>query len=773
MQGQSPKIYDRFNNSVLQTIIFAKAASINAEVDCIYPESFVIGILTIGVNEVTSALVEMKINLEKCLKLFKKGLAGHRGHGIVNYNDLKISKQVLLACETADKISRDMEDEFIGVQHIFMALLKTSKEVRGLFSSEGLSASDFSKHISRGHKVPEIEGNEPEVATRGKSSGKTKMLDSLCTDITAQAKANKLDPIISRDMEIEQAITILCRRTKSNPILVGEPGVGKTAIVEGIAQRIISGTVPDSLKGKKLYSLTLAGLVAGTKYRGEFEERVQALVKEIEDGANCILFIDEVHTIIGAGSGGNGALDASNILKPFLARGDLHCIGATTCSDYKKYFSKDGAIVRRFEKVVVDEPTVEQTRLIMIGLRPRLENYHKCVISDDALDAVIDLTYQYLPNRHFPDKAIDCLDTACAKHAWKNEGCKPIITMGDVSQVVSEQSQIPLEVIMWDNNDRLKKIEQTLRDRVIGQDYAVSVVCRALKNAYSGVRDPKKPIGSFVFGGPSGTGKTYTAKSLSAAVFGKELSYIRLDMSEFSEPHSVSKLIGSPPGYVGFREVDVFADKVRRKPYSIVLLDEVEKAHPDVIKTFLQVMSDGEMTDALGERVDFRHVILVMTGNFGMNDAAKNAIGFNDGNRLTEVQREQKRLMETCKTLYGAEFVNRIDEFVPFLPLSYDNLWKIAKLEIASFVTRIQHKHYTVTFTDAVPEKLVGMSKLAHGMNATIIGRLIAKELEPCVADILLSIGNAKDMSYKVTIDVKNEEFVCHKRKVSGLNEKT
>ena len=757
------KLYEKFDKTVSQVVVFAKAASIDAKIDCIYPESFMIGILTTGANEVTSVLVAMDVDLEKCLKILKVELINKRNgneiKGEINYDDLKISKQVIKACKNANKIRTDIiESEYIGVHHIFLALLKVSDFIKNLFGQEGVTVEKFVDGLKR-------ETVEAGSSKKGSSKSHTSSaLNAFCVDITKQARENRLDPILSREKEIEAAITILCRRTKNNPILLGEPGVGKTAIVEGLAQRIVSGTVPKSLIGCKVHSLSLSSLVAGTKFRGEFEERIQALVNEIQKATDCILFIDEIHTLVGAGSAAGSALDASNILKPFLARSDLRCIGATTLDDYRKYFHKDGALARRFQQITVEEPTKEQMQQILAGIKPKFEEYHKCIITSDAMDAVISLADRYLKDKNFPDKAIDCIDMACAKHAWEHEkNEKPTIVARDIAVVISEQCGIPLEVILWDDHERIAKIEEILLSRIIGQQNAIDVVCKTLKNAYSGIRNPERPIGSFVFGGQSGTGKTYTAKEMAKAVFGKDSSFIRLDMTEFSESHSVSKLIGSPPGYVGFQDVDVFIDKIKRKPYCLVLLDEVEKAHPDVIKLFLQVMSDGTMTDASGNKADFKNVVIIMTGNFGMDNIAKGSLGFAEKDKKEPFFEAQDILVDYCREKYGAEFINRVDEFVPFMPLNDDNLRIIIKVRLGEIGSRIANRKCELDFTNDVYDQLIKIGKQDHGKNAAILNRLISKKIEPCISDALMSMNN-KDV-YTITIGVKDDAFVHKTRK--------
>lgn len=761
MADNGDKLHEKFNEDVLQMIVFAKAASINANVDCIYPQSFMIGILTTGANEVASVLVDMDINLENCLKIFKSQLITKQSENskTPEYQDLKISKQVVEVCKYANEISEEMGMNRISSFHIFLALLHIVKEIKAVFVKEKLDVNEFIKRIKDNY-------DKSSKSTSGRTNTKNpkkSALESFCNNITDLARNNKLDPILARESEIECAITILCRRTKNNLILVGEPGVGKTAIVEGISQRIVNGTVPKHLMGCELYSLNLTSLVSGTKYRGQFEERMESLIKEIRSTENCILFIDEIHTLIGTGSG-SGSLDASNILKPFLARGELRCIGATTIEEYKRYFQKEGALNRRFQQILIEETTKDQTKQILHGIKHKMEEFHACTVSDDAIDAIVNLTARYLPTKRFPDKAIDCLDITCAKKtSWD---CKDrTILVDDIAKIIGEQLQIPPEVILWGDNERVKKIKEILDSKVIGQPHAIETVCRTLKNSYSGVRNPDKPIGSFIFGGETGTGKTYMAKELAEALFQKTSSLVRVDLSEFSEQHTVSQLIGSPPGYVGFQEVDVFIDKIKRKPYSVILLDELEKAHPNVIKLFLQVLSDGFMSDASGNQVNFKNTILIMTGNFGMNEEAKNSLGFGEQEQIDVTAKAQKRLIDFCKTRFGEEFVNRIDDFVPFMPLDEISLKKIAVMRLKELAERVStNRHCKISFTAGVIDDLVKSSKSEHGKNAGSLNRLISKKIEPSLADALISIGNNK--SYSVVMDVENEEFVCRKRKI-------
>lgn len=775
MADKNQKIYDKFDHDVAWMIMHSKAASINAEINCLYPESFVLGILSTGENSVTSILIQYGIDLEKCLKSFKAKLAEKKGKKITeettNYENLQKAKIIDEIIRASDKISIDWGQDFISIQHIFLATLQLCPDVRKIFEDGGLNFSDFIDKIKKNKVKKSSKLPKPALAnTNSNNSGSQKgsMLDLFCTNMTEQAAKNKYDPIIAREKEIEEAITVLCRRNKSNPILIGEPGVGKTAIVEGICQRIVSNTVPKKLRGSRIYSVDITGMVAGTKYRGEFEKRLQDLLKEVKDDESVILFIDEIHNIIGAGSA-SGSVDAANMLKPALAR-YLKCIGATTNAEYKKYFSGDGALERRFEKIDIEEPTNEEVHRILSGIKPRLEDFHKCIIADNSIDVAINLTERYTPEKNFPDKAIAVLDTACAKYAWEDKD-KPTVTPNDIAMVISKQTKIPMEVILWDNFERIKNTEKLLMTRVIGQDHAVKAICRTLKNAYSGVRNPDKPIGIFVFGGESGTGKTYLSKELAKVLFSSDTSFIKIDMSEYSEPHSVSKITGSPPGYVGFNEVSIIADKIRRKPYCVLLLDEMEKAHPDVMKLFLQVMSDGAFTDSVGNKVNCKNLILIMTGNFGMNTKSSVSIGFSDPSSKSQVDIEQGRLIQYCKDKFGAEFVNRIDDFIPFVSLNEESLNTVAKLRLNDFVNRINNKNCKIIFEDGISEKIVCMSKQEHGMNANVINRIIEKNLESVLADAFLDLDSSS--KYTMTVDVKDCSFHVKTKKINKkkLNE--
>jgi ATP-dependent Clp protease ATP-binding subunit ClpA len=727
------EMFEKFNKDVGNMIIYAKAASINAKIDCIYSESLFIGILTMGTNNVKTCLLSQQNNLDELVGTLKEKLKEKAKNNTskIGFDDLSISKKVIEICNESLTICKSQNKKIIDLSHIFLAILKKDIEINKI-----LGSCDFDVH----QLISDVKKNKKNEKKKPQNKQNESALEFFCRNITTLAYENKLDPIIGREEEIEEAITILCRKKKRNPMLIGLPGVGKTAIAEGIAQRIISQTVPDKLKKASIYELNLSSLVAGTKYRGEFENRLQALIDEVEQDENKILFVDEVHTIAGAGSASGGGLDASNILKPSLARG-LRCIGATTDYDYKKYLSNDGALERRFEKVQIEEPDEDKTKMILLGLKTSMEDYHNCIITDDAINMSIKLAKRYLTNKNFPDKSISLLDTACAKYAWDNSSSKPSVSKNDIAMVISKECKIPIETILWDNFEKIKQVEQILLKNIVGQNHAVNSICKVLKSAYSGVRNPDKPIGIFVLGGPSGVGKTYTAKQLAEAL---NFSLVKLDMSEYSEKHSISKIIGSPPGYVGFQESSVEIDKIKRRPYSIILLDEMEKAHPDVLKIFLQVMSEGVLTDANGDQVNFKNCVLIFTGNFGMNENKQNSLGFGEGLNKSEQEYGKERLISFFKQNYQAEFVNRIDDFIPYNNLNDDIIRKIIENNLKDFKNRIYRDNITIKFNKTVVDFLMEERSKEHGMNAMVIDRLISKHIEPVVADTLIHIDNEK-----------------------------
>ena len=637
---------------------------------------------------------------------------------------------------------------------------------------------------------------QDELQEDGKSSHS--MMDQFCTDMTARAEEGKLDPVVGREEEMHRLMQVLSRRTKNNPCLVGEPGVGKTAIIEGLAQRIASGVVPEKMKDKRIYTLDLPGLIAGSKYRGEFEERMKGLIAEVESSGNVILFLDEIHTMIGAG-GAEGAIDASSILKPSLARGGLQLIGATTIAEYRKYIEKDAALERRFQPVSVEEPTKEQCLAILGGLKEKYESHHKVMIEEKALEAAVQMSERYITDRNLPDKAIDVLDEACSKVSLKGykvpdnltamedslkelmqqkeesirrgdfaeaslvqkeqeqvekkleevkkrfqkktSSRQPSVTEEDIAEVVSAWTKVPVQKLAESDADRLKKLESVLHKRVIGQDEAVNAVARAVKRGRVGLKDPRRPIGSFLFLGPTGVGKTELSKALAEALFGNEESMIRVDMSEYMEKHSVAKMIGSPPGYVGHEEGGQLSDQVRTHPYSVVLFDEIEKAHPDVFNILLQVLDDGHITDSQGRKVDFSNTVIIMTSNAGAKAIVEpKKLGFaTKEDPAGDYKRMKQNVMDEVKMIFRPEFLNRIDETIVFHALDQTHMKKIVTLLCRDFTKRLSDQlDIHLTLRESAKNLIVEKGTDAK-YGARPLRRALQTELEDKLADAILN----------------------------------
>ena len=632
----------------------------------------------------------------------------------------------------------------IGTEHILIAMIKENDCVASrLLNTMGVSIQKLYLDLLNAMGEDVSAGGKEEFQQSARAKGKgTPTLDSYSRDLTALARDGKLDPVIGREQEIQRVIQILSRRTKNNPCLIGEPGVGKTAVVEGLAQRIAAGDVPETIAQKRVMTLDLSGMVAGSKYRGEFEERIKKVLSEVMDDGQVLLFIDEIHTIIGAG-GAEGAIDASNILKPSLARGELQLIGATTLEEYRKYIEKDTALERRFQPVTIEEPSEDESYEILKGLRGRYEEHHKVTITDEALRAAVRLSARYINDRFLPDKAIDLIDEASSKirlsgymepeeiktlekdiealerqkenaikaeayekagdikkkqakkqekidkirEKWKKERNQKNLVVGEneIADVVSGWTKIPVRKLEEEESERLQKLEEILHKRVVGQEEAVTAISKAIRRGRVGLKDPKRPIGSFLFLGPTGVGKTELCKALAEAMFGTENALIRVDMSEYMEKHSVSKMIGSPPGYVGYEEGGQLSEKVRRNPYSVILFDEIEKAHPDVFNILLQVLDDGHITDAQGRKIDFKNTILIMTSNAGAeNIIAPKRLGFTSVDDEKEKYRFMKdRVMDEVKRIFKPEFLNRIDEIIVFHPLNKDNMKEIVSIMLS------------------------------------------------------------------------------------------
>jgi len=690
------------------------------------------------------------------------------------------------AIEQSAVEAENMSSHITGTEHLLLAMLKEGKSL----AAQVLMMYDIS-YLEAIHLLSKL-NNDPSHEKQGKEpfgSGKTPTLDHFGRDITLLAANGRLDPVIGREEEIERLAQILCRRKKNNPVLIGEPGVGKTAIVEGLAQRIMSKEVPYLLQGKRIVSLDLAGLVAGTKYRGQFEERIKAVFDEIVQNSETILFIDELHTIVGAG-GAEGALDASNILKPMLANGELQCIGATTLEEYRKYIEKDGALERRFQTVTVDPPSSKETIQILLGLRKRYEDHHKVTISDEAVDAAVRYSDRFVQARYQPDKAIDLIDEAGAmvnlagyvkpkflielelkideiertkeaaissqeferaaklrdeirglrsrfieeEKAWQaqREENRPSVTSVDIAKVASRMTGIPISEIGKDDAKRLMDMEKILSRELVGQDEAIDLVSSAIRRSRSGLGNPNKPVGSFLFMGPSGVGKTYMARILTRFLFGSEEALVRVDMSEYMEKFSVSRLVGAPPGYVGYDEGGTLTESVRRHPYSVVLFDEIEKAHPEVFSILLQILDDGILTDSFGRRVNFKNTIVIMTSNIGTKHLIKSQLGFGTAEDSIDTKEMEHDMLRELKTTMRPELLSRIDNIVVFKPLIIEDIEKIVSLEIADVNRRVRHKNMVLDIKKRARHFLA-----EKGFDANLGARPLKKAIQRYVEDPL------------------------------------
>ena len=711
--------------------------------------------------------------------------------------------------------SRRNGAHIIAPEHMFLAILREGRSVAAkILGDLNLDINTLINEINSHSVDREEQPSEPEQ--KSKKSG-AKSLTQFGSDLTKMAKEGKFDPIIGRDGEISRVIQILTRRTKNNPCLIGEPGVGKTAVAEGLAQKIAEGAIPEILKNKTVFSLDLSSLIAGTKYRGEFEERIKKALDEVKKDGNIILFIDEVHTLIGAG-GAEGAMDAANILKPMLARGDIQLIGATTLDEYRKHIEKDSALERRFAPIIVGEPTVDETFQILKGIRPKYEEHHKVTITDDALMASAKLSARYITDRFLPDKAIDLIDEAASKirltaftappeiketekqleqvasqkreaienqdyekaatlrdeeadiskklddmkKEWKGQNSQGALIVGEdeICDIISERTGIPVRKLAGEEQQRLIDMEKILHLRVVGQDEAVNAVSKAIRRGRVGLKDPKRPTGSFIFLGPTGVGKTELCKALAEAVFGDENAIIRIDMSEYMEKHTVSRLIGSPPGYVGYDEGGQLTEKIRRKPYSVVLFDEIEKAHPDVFNILLQILEDGMVTDSQGRKIDFKNTVVIMTSNIGARLITQKtkSLGFggsDDGD--ADYNKIKENVLSELKNVFRPELINRIDEIIVFRKLTQPDIEQIAKIMLKGPVERMASLGFDVQITDAAVSHFA-KAGFDDVYGARPLRRIIQSQLEDMLADELLSGKLVKDK--KIIVDVQDDKIV-------------
>ncbi|CAN1318030.1 Chaperone protein ClpC, chloroplastic [Linum perenne] len=802
-------MFERFTEKAIKVIMLAQEEARRLGHNYVGTEQILLGLIGEGTGIAAKVLKSMGINLKDARVEVEKIIG--RGNGFVAV-EIPFTPRAKRVLELSLEEARQLGHNYIGSEHLLLGLLREGEGVAArLLENLGADASNIRTQVIR------MVGESNEVtANIGPNTRDTKMptLEEYGTNLTKLAEEGKLDPVVGRQPQIERVVQILGRRTKNNPCLIGEPGVGKTAIAEGLAQRIASGDVPETIEGKKVITLDMGLLVAGTKYRGEFEERLKKLMEEIKQSDEIILFIDEVHTLIGAGAA-EGAIDAANILKPALARGELQCIGATTLDEYRKHIEKDPALERRFQPVKVPEPTVDESIQILKGLRERYEIHHKLRYTDEALAAAAQLSHQYISDRFLPDKAIDLIDEAGSRvpeeakelekevrqiikekdEAVRNQDFEkagelrdremdlkaqitaivekgkemskaeteageegPIVTEVDIQHIVSSWTGIPVDKVSSDESDRLLKMEETLHKRVIGQDEAVEAISRAIRRARVGLKNPNRPIASFIFSGPTGVGKSELAKSLAAYYFGSEEAMVRLDMSEFMERHTVSKLIGSPPGYVGYTEGGQLTEAVRRRPYTVVLFDEIEKAHPDVFNMMLQILEDGRLTDSKGRTVDFKNTLLIMTSNVGSNVIEKGGkrIGFDleYDEKDTSYNRIKSLVSEELKQYFRPEFLNRLDEMIVFRQLTKLEVKEIADIMLREVFNRLKDKEIELQVTERFRERVVD-----EGYNpsygARPLRRAIMRLLEDSMAEKMLA-GEIKEGD-SVIMDVDSD----------------
>lgn len=787
----------QYTEQVNQALKHARGAARQCGQSYIGSEHLLLGLLREGTGMAAVILQECQVSEEKLLELIKE-LIVPEGM-LAGRETAKYSPRAEAILEQGEIEAEFFGQERMGTEHVLLALLKDVDCVATkLLHTMGIPIQKVFMAVLNCLGLEESRYREYMKTVKSSSQApQGTMLEQFSRNLTRRAQEGRLDPVIGREAEISRIIQILSRRTKNNPCLIGEPGVGKTAIVEGLAQRIVEDAVPETIRGKQVYTLDMASMVAGSKYRGEFEERIKRVIQEVSERTDVLLFIDELHTIIGAG-GAEGAMDASNILKPALSRGEMQLIGATTIGEYRKYIEKDPALERRFQSVVVEEPTAEEAVEILRGLKSRYEEHHRVTISEEAIQAAVEYSSRYINDRFLPDKAIDLIDEAAAKKQlsgisvsdtleklqesidelsekkeqaiiqgnWeeasrlnqvqeklvqkyagakkrqdqKKDGKRPVIGEQEIAEIVSLWTKIPVQRLAEKEAHRLMRLEQTLHQRVIGQDEAVKAVARAVKRGRVGLKDPKRPIGSFLFLGPTGVGKTELSKALADVVFGSEQSMIRVDMSEYMEKHSVSKLVGSPPGYVGYEEGGQLSEKVRRNPYSVILFDEIEKAHPDVFNILLQVLDEGHITDAQGRRVDFKNTILIMTSNAGAQAIIEpKKLGFvaaEDEKR--DYERMKGNVMEEVKRIFKPEFLNRIDEIMVFHALNKKEISKIVALLLKNFEKQcLEQMNITLHVRDSV-KKQIAESGFDVKYGARPLKRAIQTQVEDPLAEEIL-----------------------------------
>lgn len=808
----------RFTDDAQRVLSFAQEAALELGHDYVGTEHVLIGLIKVKNGVAAKALNELGLSAETIIEDVEE----HIGRGNKKASSVYMTPRVKHVLELAVEVANHMNHNYVGTEHILLGLLSDGGGVAvGLLRNHNIRASDIVEVIR------DILGSSGRTSHNSEDNQDSSSLGDLAdfgTDLNESAKQGKIDPVIGRDKEISRVIQILSRRTKNNPVLIGEPGVGKTAIAEGLAQRIVNGNVPEILRNKRIISLSISSMLAGAKYRGEFEERLKKAIDEVQKHDDMIIFIDEIHTLVGAGAT-EGAMDAANILKPALARGEFQVIGATTLDEYKKHIEKDAALERRFQPVLVGEPSEEDALEILKGLRDRYEAFHKAKITDEALEAAVSLSSRYITDRFLPDKAIDVVDEAASKVRMKvfsaapdvkaletkladvkkekeaavtaqefekaaemrdeekriekeindkknaakeNSDARLVVTDEDIASVVAQWTGIPVSKIAQEESESLLHLEEELHKRVIGQDEAVVAVSKAVRRARAGLKDPKRPIGSFLFLGPTGVGKTELARALAVALFGDETAMIRLDMSEYMEKHTVSRLVGAPPGYVGYEEGGQLTDAVRRKPYSVILLDEVEKAHADFFNILLQVLDDGRLTDSQGRTVDFRNTVIIMTSNLGANAlrksspelgflAAKKSDSASDASNEVNFKEAKKSVMDAVKRHFRPEFLNRIDEMIVFHALTSNDLKQIVTILMDTVVKRLGDMGLSLEISPAAMDMLVKEGS-DFSMGARPLKRAIQRLIEDPISDLILQ-GNAPEGA-TIKADVEDEHII-------------
>jgi len=765
-----------FTDRVRKVLAMAREEAIRLQHDYVGTEHILLGLIREGEGVAAAVLTNLSTDLEELHELVEENVK--RGQSSATVGELPYTSRAKKVLEYAMAEARELNHSYVGTEHLLLGLLREEKGLASKVLDElGIGLDDARSETLKllGTDMPSSGPSSSSGASSGSSGAgggsskgekksKTPALDHFCRDLTDLARNDELDPTIGREDEIERVMEVLSRRKKNNPVLIGEAGVGKTAIVEGLAQEIVAGEVPDSLQDHRLLALDMAAVIAGTKYRGQFEERLKAIVNEISQNEEIILFIDEMHTLVGAGAA-EGAIDASNMLKPALARGELQAIGACTLSEYRKYVEKDGALERRFQTVIVDAPSVEESVEILKGLRKHYEEHHKVEIPDESLEAAVKLSERYITDRFLPDKAIDVIDEAGARaqlgaqvpppevqelkerleelgdekdaairdqdferaaslrdeerevqeeierrrEEWEKEReeHRPVVSEEDISFIVSRWTGIPVTRLQEGETERLLQMEEELHERVVGQDEAIEAISRAIRRSRAGLKDPNRPIGSFIFSGPTGVGKTEVARSLAEFLFADEQAMIRVDMSEYMEKFSVSRLIGAPPGYVGYEESGVLTKEVRRRPYSVVLLDEIEKAHPEVFNILLQVLDEGHLTDNYGRTVDFKNTVIIMTSNVGAREIVSGTtVGFDSGEGL-DYDEIQDRVGDEIEKTFQPEFLNRLDDVIVFHPLTKEQLGEIVHILLEDVKERLAEEELTIQLTDEAVELLV------------------------------------------------------------------